>query len=848
MAGVAALGMFMNLPGLRFSLAHVSTALWLAATTVVLLSSCAESPPPLSGCPDGRSKCGDACTDTQSDAANCGSCGNACESGQTCTAGSCEQGEGGGGGGGGDQGGGGAAGCRDEETDCAGSCADLQTDEGHCGSCDVACPEGQACLSGACVCPAGLTECEHSCVNLQGDGQHCGACDVQCSPTQRCTDGACICPDSLTDCNGTCTDLANSVQHCGTCDVQCASGAFCREGACSCVTAPYDDLGSTFPVTLNDTTVGGAANYGLTCLAAGSTEHVYLFTAVEAGTYTFDTFGSSFDTVIGALRAESCAELACNDDSQEAQSKIRFVLDAGESAIVVVTGFNGAQGDFVLNVNRAAPPVCPNGDIIGTLPQTVIGDTALLGDAFTPGCGSLDTPDASYTFTAPATGRYIFDTIGSSFNTVLELHDASCTGDALACNDDSQGPQSRLRVDLNAGQTVVAVVDGLAGASGPFSLNVSEWAPPPCPMVDLGSTIPQTFNGNSGGLDDILTSPCGFGGGGSPEVTHGFTALADGRYTFTLSSAFTSSLYIFDGTCTGPLLDCDDSFTGSLTTPLSAGQTVIVVVDGAFAEEGPYTLNVDGILAPTCPSADLGSTVPQTVTGTTVGLGDFVGTPCGATGGAEATYSFTAPTNGIYVFDTFGSSFNTVLHVHDATCGGPSLGCNDNTPVPGSPLQSRVTMSLAAAQTVVVVIDGSGTSTGDYTLNVNQFTGTGTCANVIDLGSTVPQTVSGSTLLQPNSATPSCFPASGNDLVYRFTAPAAGGYNIDTVGSTFDTVLHVHNGEACTDAELACNDNTGGITSRASVTLTAGQVITIVADSHGSASGNLRLNINAATP
>jgi hypothetical protein len=845
----------MNIPGLRFRPAHATTALWLAATTVVLLASCAESTPPLSGCEYGLSKCGDACVDLNEDEGNCGACGEACASGETCRAGGCEQGEGGTGGGGGEQGGGGegGGGCRASETDCSGSCADLQTDEGHCGACDVACHEGQTCTSGECLCPAGLDDCGDSCANLQSDGQHCGNCETSCSPTQTCSAGVCSCTAGLTDCNGTCTDLASSPQHCGTCEVQCSAGAFCRDGECSCVTAPYEDLGSTFPQTLTGTTADGAASYGLSCLAAGSTEYVYLFSAVEAGTYTFDTFGSGFDTVLGALRAESCVELACNDDSQVdvAQSKIRVVLDAGETALVVVTGFNGAAGSYVLHVSQAAAPVCPSDNIDGPLPQTVTGDTTPLGDYFpAPSCGNLGSPDASYTFTAPATGRYVFDTAGSSYNTVLELHDGGCDGPVISCNDDSLGPQSRLTVDLAAGQTVLAVVDGFSGASGPFTLNVSEWEPPPCPRVDLGSTIPQTYSGNSAGLDDVIAPPCGFSGGGGPEVTHGFTAPADGRYTFdAFGTGFSSILYMYDGTCTGPLLVCDESGSGSITMPLSAGQSVIVVLDALFGDSGgAYTLNVSGVIAPPCPSVDLGSTVPQTVTGTTTGLGDFVGAPCGPSGGAEATYSFTAPTDGVYVFDTFTSSFNTVLHVHDGTCGGPSLGCNDNTPTPGAALQSRVTTPLSAGQTVVVVVDGSGSNAGNYTLNVSQFTGAGTCANIIDLGSTVPQTVTGSTLLQPSSGTPSCFPASGNDLVYRFTAPAAGAYVIDTVGSTFDTVLHVHGGESCADPELACNDNTAGITSRVNVMLTAGQVITIVADSHSAASGNLRLNINAAAP
>jgi stigma-specific protein Stig1 len=40
-------------------------------------------------CPSGQTECGGACVDTSSDEANCGSCGHACASGETCESGVC---------------------------------------------------------------------------------------------------------------------------------------------------------------------------------------------------------------------------------------------------------------------------------------------------------------------------------------------------------------------------------------------------------------------------------------------------------------------------------------------------------------------------------------------------------------------------------------------------------------------------------------------------------------------------------------------------------------------------------------------------------------------------------------
>jgi hypothetical protein len=73
-----------------------------------------------------------------------------------------------------------------------------------------------------------------------------------------------------------------------------------------------------------------------------------------------------------------------------------------------------------------------------------------------------------------------------------------------------------------------------------------------------------------------------------------------------------------------------------------------------------------------------------------------------------------------------------MLHVHDATCRGTQLACNDDTTVE----QSEVTVTLAAGQTVVVVVDGSADDdVGAFTLNVQRAVpppvcdGSGTCGD-----------------------------------------------------------------------------------------------------------------------
>ena len=106
------------------------------------------------------------------------------------------------------------------------------------------------------------------------------------------------------------------------------------------------------PQTLNVSTVGLPNDYSpQTCGFSNSSEYTWEFTAPAAGTYTFDTFGSNFDTVLYAQDG-ACggAEIACNDDTGGLQSEIVLNLVANQTVIIIVDGYSTGDGDVVLNV------------------------------------------------------------------------------------------------------------------------------------------------------------------------------------------------------------------------------------------------------------------------------------------------------------------------------------------------------------------------------------------------------------------------------------------------------------------------------------------------------------------
>ena len=147
-------------------------------------TSCANG---LSACPVGD---GEQCFDLLTDGMHCGRCDIACGADETCVSGSCEPL--------------GDNPCNEGETPCPANdgsvCANLQTDTAHCGKCEIACNDGESCVSGVCkpaevTCSANEKLCsagdQKACVDVIGDNANCGDCGVKCGDLQTCQAGSC---------------------------------------------------------------------------------------------------------------------------------------------------------------------------------------------------------------------------------------------------------------------------------------------------------------------------------------------------------------------------------------------------------------------------------------------------------------------------------------------------------------------------------------------------------------------------------------------------------------------------------------------------------------------------------
>ncbi len=268
----------------------------------------------------------------------------------------------------------------------------------------------------------------------------------------------------------------------------------------------------------------------------------YQFTPTCTGNAIFDTFGSSFDTVLSVHSACPnpfvATTITCNDDANFAPpnnraSLVTFSFNAGEVYLIRVSGYNQAHGSFVLRHSEYYPghpnDTCQTAMNLGTSTGTWnfnnCGATTDFGLPAPCLLGNLHVPfdDIWYRWTAPSTGPFNVNTCGSSLDTNLVLYMStpvfSCPAPGspiLACSNDSydtctpgqMSDAGDITFDAAAGQSYLIRVGCYYNQGGPGVLTIGPGSH--CNDIDFNNDglFPDTQD-----IDDLLSV---FSGGPCP--------------------------------------------------------------------------------------------------------------------------------------------------------------------------------------------------------------------------------------------------------------------------------------------------------------------------------------------
>jgi hypothetical protein len=326
--------------------------------------------------------------------------------------------------------------------------------------------------------------------------------------------------------------------------------------------------------------------FAIACVLAPAACHEHrfgFFPGTESDGVTFDP---STETDTAGPTTLSPTSISPTSISPTLQPTITSVTETTTITTVdptatVTTGIPSECGEIVL------PPV---------VPITQVDSLQAKGDDFSLNCGGVGGTDLEVVWTAPVTGRFQFDTIGSNFDSLLAVFDGVCSGQELACDDDSGGNlTSKVEVDLSVGQTVTLVIDSFGESSAEVVYNITQvQVADECPDGVFEPFVPLTTDGQTAGATNFRAGSCG--GSEAPEIEAQWTAPFDGLFVFEVIEAdFDPVLYLLDVSCQGLELACNDDSNGpfpQISRLMTAGQPVIVVVDGASGQAGKFLLSI----------------------------------------------------------------------------------------------------------------------------------------------------------------------------------------------------------------------------------------------------------------
>lgn len=343
-----------------------------------------------------------------------------------------------------------------------------------------------------------------------------------------------------------------------------------------------------------------------------------------------------------------------------------------------------------------------------------------------------------FRWTAPSSGVFTFATVANNFNTALAVYTGNSLGTLVrvASNDDVEEgvSSSRVGIQATAGTAYQIAVDGAGGEFGSFQLGWQPGgevtAPPNDRFADAATVVGfgGIYHSVNRGFTRESGEPNHAGAPGNRSAWWTWTAPVNGTVTVnTFGSGFDTILAVYTGSAVNALSviasndDYDfnnEVYESGLSFNAVAGRVYRIAVDGyngtSGQQEGEIRLEVSQSAGnPGANNAFAAAIAITGATGSSTGnnltFTREAGEPlhAGIDGRRSAWWSWTAPSSGNFVFETIGSSFDTVLAVYtgSSVTSLTAVASNDDILL-GDLWQSRVTFPAVQGQVYRIAVDG----------------------------------------------------------------------------------------------------------------------------------------------
>ncbi|KPA09884.1 conserved hypothetical protein, secreted [Candidatus Magnetomorum sp. HK-1] len=467
----------------------------------------------------------------------------------------------------------------------------------------------------------------------------------------------------------------------------------------------------------------------------------------ESAIYSFDTHGSSIDSVIGVYTGSlfNINPIASNDDVEDGEiltSKVTFFAEKGEIYYLAVDSrVYEEPGSIVLNWIKSKPPA--NDNIIDaiTLKSTTSGQVTGKNINATKEPGEFEHADTKggssvwWKWIAPETNHFIFNTFNSSFDTLLAVYikNSDESFSEIISNDDAEGRTSQVTFYAQKETKYFIAVDGYQGESGAIVLswNQSYFASNDNFSSALsikgisGSTFAMNKDASkeSGELNHANVA-----GGKSlwwkwevPETTY--------YYLSTEGSNFNTSLAAYSGSSISDLeviVSNDDAFSDNHNSGVCfkaiAGFTYFIVVDGVKGDFGNIVLNwkkanrsVNDHFKDFIEINGMSGKVNESNREATIETGEI--NHARMEGGKSLWWSWTPSTSGYFSFNSAESSFDSILAVYE----GLTLNNLHPTAINLSVVKDVVFFHATSGKQYFITVDGIKGMSGDVILSWNHL-------------------------------------------------------------------------------------------------------------------------------